>query len=389
MSIWNKVLLGLLAIASLVFFHAAVRTVKTFDYWSKQTDKFQRRLNEVRADIVQLQTADHEHPLPNKTFGVQQLRVDVARMVNNRGRIWANCQMKKVQPEVVNGAKTGRTEVNVSSDEPGVSGKMLLYVFEEGDEPNSIKYLGEFAVKASNSPNDFALLSTTQLTKLQENNLAHSKSPWVLYEMMPADQHLMRGEKPDLVAKNPAVKDELIATLPDDLRKKFFPDPDPGLSKAEQDKWKKEKWWLPEEYVLDGQVVNGAEFERKLRDYLEVMRVCEVDRTLYDDRKNALERDETYLTAAKTDSDQQLVFADRQKAQATAERKWEYKQRDATAAFYADLQRMLSFNDAAVKAAIAANAEAAKQIAKIQKEAAEEIDRRTRSMARAGSTGSN
>jgi hypothetical protein len=364
MSIWNKVLLGLLAIASLVFFHAAIRTVKTFQYWSKLTNSYEQKIKQVREDIVLLRTADHEHPMPDRTFGVQQLRFDLGRLVNNRGRIWANCQMKKVQPEVVNGAKSGRTEVSVSSDDPGISNKMLLYAFEEGDDPSSIKYLGEFAVKAIDQ-NNVGLVSTTQLTKLQENNLAHSKTPWILYEMMPADQH------------------ELFATLNDDQRKKFFEEP-VGGSKAEQDKWKKDKWWLPEEFIVDGQVVNGKTFERKLRDYLEIMRVCEVDRTLYDDRKNALERDETYLTSAKTDSDQQLVFADRQKAQATAERKWEYKQRDATAAFYADLQRMLNFNDAAVKAAIAGNAEAAKQIAKIQKDAAEEIDRRTRSMARAG-----
>ena len=390
MSIWNKVLLGLLAIASLVFFHAAIRTVKTFDYWSRQAAAFESKLKQVREDIVQLRTADHEHPLQDKTFGVQQLRFDLGRMVNNRGRIWANCQMKKVQPEKVNNVPTGRIEVQVSSDDPGISNKMLLYAFEEGDDPSTVKYLGEFAVKAINNPNDIGLVSTTQLTPLQEANLKNSsKAPWVLYEMMPADQHLMRGEKQELLAEHPEYKDDLYATLPDDLRKKFFPEPDPGLSKAEQDKWKKEKWWLPEEYVADGQVVNGKVFERKLRDYLEIMRVCEVDRTLYDDRKNALDRDKIYLTAAEADSEKQLAFADKQKTQAKDERTWEYKQRDATAEYYAALEKMLNFNEMAVKAGIAANADAAKQIAKIQKEAAEEIDRRTRSMVRFSNAGAN
>ena len=198
MSVWNKVLLGLLFVASLVFFHAAIRTVKTFDFWSTQANKFESKLKQVREDVVQLRTADHEHPLPDKTVGVQQLRFDLGRMVNNRGRIWANCQMKKVLPEVINGVKTSRTEVNVSSDEPGISNKMLLYAFEEGDEPSSVKYLGEFAVKGINQ-NNVGLVSTTQLTKLQESNLAHSTTSWVLYEMMPADQHLLRGEKQELL----------------------------------------------------------------------------------------------------------------------------------------------------------------------------------------------
>ena len=114
------------------------------------------------------------------------------------------------------------------------------------------------------------------------------------------------------------------------------------------------------------------------------MRVCEVDRTLYDDRLNALERDEAYLAAAKVDSDKQLAFATKSRAQASQERDWEFKQWKATAAHYAVLQKMLGFNETAVKEAIDANAEAARQIAKIQKDAAEQIDRRTRTMARNG-----
>jgi hypothetical protein len=388
MSIWNKVLLGLLAIASLVFFHAAIRTVKTFSYWSDLANRYEVKLKQVRDQNIQLRTADHNNPLPDKTFGVQQLRYDLGRLVSSRGRIWANCQMKKVQPEMANGVKSLHTEVNVSSDEPGITNKMMLYVFEEGDDPSSIKYLGEFAVKAINA-NDVLLVSTTQLTPLQESNLQRSKTTWVLYEMMPADQHLMRGDKQELLADHPEYKDDLYATLSDDLKKKFFPDPDPGLSKADQDKWKKEKWWLPEEHLVDGQMVNGQLFERKLRDYVEIMRVCEVDRTLYDDRVNALKRDNDDLTAAEADSKKQLAFADKQKTQAKDERNWEFKQRDAVSALYADLQKLLSFNEGVVKSAIDANAEVARKIAKIQKDAAEEIDRRTRNVARYSNAGAN
>ena len=114
------------------------------------------------------------------------------------------------------------------------------------------------------------------------------------------------------------------------------------------------------------------------------MRVCEVDRTLFDDRLNALQRDENYLTAAKADSEKQLGFATKSRAQALQEKEWEIKQRDATATHYAALQKMLGFNAAAVKAQIAANTEAARQIARFQKDEAEQIDRRTRSMVRYG-----
>jgi hypothetical protein len=363
MSVWTKVLLGLVAVAALVFFHASLRTIKTFQHWSSKCNEFERRLADVRKDIVALRTADHEHPLDDKTFGVPQLRFDLGRMLTNRGRIWTNCQKKGMQQDK---AGNGRWEATVTSDDAGYSDKMLLYAFEEGDDQAPGKYLGEFAVKAVSQNNNIVLVSTTPLTQVEQKRLANSKSTWVLYEMMPSDQH------------------ELFASLPDDLRKKFFPDPDPGLSKADQEKWKTEKWWLPEEYLLDGQIVNGKPYERKLRDYLEIMRVCEVERTLYDDRVNSLQRDENYLKSTKDDSEKQLAFAEKEKAQAVKERAWEFKQRDAAAAHFASLQKMLELNAAAVKAAMVANAEAARQIAKIQKDAAEQIDRRTHSMARYG-----
>jgi hypothetical protein len=368
MSVWNKVLLGLFFVGVLVFFHAALRTVKTFDYWSKLANAYEGKIHAVHDQIVLLRRGDPEHP-NTKIVGVQQLRFDLARMLANRGRIWPGCTKKNLQT-----GKDGHMEVTISTDE-GLSDKALLYLFEEGDDQSPGKYLGEYAVKAvDKNSNTVVLVSTTQPTQGERNSVQKSNMSWVLYEMMPADQH------------------ELFALLGDDLRKKFFSEPDPGVSKAEQAKWKNTlqnggKWWLPQDFALDGQTVNGKRFDRKLRDYLEVMRVCEVDRTLYDDRLNALQRDETYLSAAKVDSDKQGAFASKLRAQALQEREWEYKERDATAAHYAALQKMLGFNEAAVTSAIAANAEAARQIAKIQKEAAEQIDRRTRNIARYGAGG--
>lgn len=64
MSIWNKILLGLIAFASLGFFHAAARTVKTYQYWAGQTDKFEKRLKEVHEDIASLQTGNQDQEKP-------------------------------------------------------------------------------------------------------------------------------------------------------------------------------------------------------------------------------------------------------------------------------------------------------------------------------------
>jgi hypothetical protein len=366
MSVWNKVLLLLVLFASLVFFHAALRTIKTFYYWSYKADRFETDLAKTRKDIVLLRTADHEHPLENRTFGVQQLRFDLDRMLANRGRVWTNCQKKG---NVTQDAE-GRVETTVTCDEGTFSGKMRLYLFEEGDELSSSKFLGEYSVKAINqsgqSNPSLVLIGTARPTQIQLKNIRDSKGQWVLYEMLPADQH------------------ELFATLPDKLREKFFPEPESGLAKSAQDEWKDKKWWLPEEFGLDGKEVDGKPYERKLRDYLEIMLFCEAERTLYEGHLRSLKRDEGFLEAAKDDSLQQEKFAEKEKAQAITDREREAKQQKAVAEYYADLHAMLKNNETAAKDQIDANVRNAQQIAKIQKEAAEQIDRRTRSMARYG-----
>ena len=240
MSIWNKVLLGLIFIAALAFFHAALRTLKTFQYWSNQANTFETKLKQVHADIDLLRRGDPNNPAA-KIVGVQQLRFDLARMLMNRGRIWSNCTKKSVQL-----GSNGHLEVTLGCDDGSFSDKTLLYLFEEGNDQSPGKYLGEYAVKAiDNRNNTVVLVSTTLPTQIDRSNLQKSTMQCVLYEMLPADQH------------------ELFASLNEDLRKKFFPpDPDPGLSKAEQANWKNTlqnggKWWLPDEFISGGAVVNG------------------------------------------------------------------------------------------------------------------------------------
>ena len=79
----------------MAFFHAATRTVKTYEHWANLSADCEKKLKERRAEVVRLQTADHEHPLDDKTIGVQQLHIDLGRVLANRGRIWTKCTMQK------------------------------------------------------------------------------------------------------------------------------------------------------------------------------------------------------------------------------------------------------------------------------------------------------
>jgi len=252
-------------------------------------------------------------------------------------------------------------EVAISTDEssPAFSDKMLVYVFEEGDDQSPGKYLGEFRVKHVGNK-QVELASTTQMFTTLSKNVMGSKSPWVLYEMLPTDEH------------------EAFENLSDDQRK-----------------------WVSEEFAKDGQDFAGLTEHQKnlvrwgtpdasgkklrpLRDYLAVFRTCEMYRTLFADRWESADRDYKYLNAAKEEADKQLSFAEKEKTQVSIERQRALKELSAVTQHNAALQRMLEFNQTAVKEAIANNLKYAQKIAALQKEAADLIDRRTRSMAQYG-----
>jgi hypothetical protein len=351
MSIWNKILLGLIFVASLGFFHAATRSVKTYKYWADLTDKTEKILKKRNEEIAALKTADREHPLEDQTYGVQQLRVDLGRVLANRGRIWTKCDKKKAS---VN--STGITDVVVSTDEPlpsTVSDKMLVYAFEDGDDQSPGKYMGEFRVKHVGVDRQLDLASTTQMLSSLSKNVAESRKPWVLYEMMPIDEH------------------DALATLTEEQKK-----------------------LVSDEFMKDGQSVdasgkisqnpNDKRFVRPLRDYLAVFRDCEVHRTVFADRWESVQRDLNYLDAANEEAKNLLALAEKEKTKVTIEKQRAVKEYNAVAAHYADLQRMLDFNLRAFKEMAARNLETAQKIARLEKDATELIDRRTRSMAQYG-----
>jgi hypothetical protein len=341
MSIWNKVLLSLIFLATLGFFHAAIRTLKTYKHWADKVEAFDKKLSDAQKDIVSLQTADHSHPREDQTIGVRQLHIDLGRVLANRGRIWAKCEKQKAQTSTA-----GIVEVSVATDEsvPNTfTDKMMLYVFEEGDDQSPGKYLGEFQVKAV-SEKHLVLASTTQLPPSLLKNLGDSKGPWVLYEMIPTDEH------------------EALANLPEEQKK-----------------------WVSDEYLKDGQAdASGKTFVRPLRDYLAIFRACETHRTLFADRWESTRRDLGYLEAASQEAKNQEAMAEKEKTQVSTEKQRALKELKAVSEHLAALQRMFGFNKEAVSAAIVLNRQLAQGIAKMQKDAADLIDRRTRSMAQYG-----
>ena len=355
MSIWNKILLFFIGGAALAFFHAALRTVKTYQYWANQSFKFEQKIKKVREEVVSLQTADHQHPREDKTIGVQQLQIDLGRVLANRGRIWSKCDKQKA---VISG--TGIMTVTLGTDEPApFANKMIFYAFEEGDDQSPGKYLGEYRVDQV-SDKQVVLASTSKMsksldpkTKSMADHVLESKNPWILYELMPTDQH------------------EAFADMPEEQRK-----------------------WVSDEFLNDGQPIDATgklthnpsdkKFERQLRDYLAIFRSCEMHRTLFADRMEAAIRDVKYLESARTEAENLETLSEKEKTEVTAQLQRAKSEQTAVASLLAARQEVLKRFQVALQETITKNAEDAQAIARLQKEAADLIDRRTRSMAQLG-----
>ena len=116
MSIWNKVLLGLILVASIAFFILGARALQTHKYWRDQVAQLEKEL------------ADELKNKADMKDEVRQLTVGLHEQLIDRGRVWYGCRPQPVP------AETG--EVSVMTDFPdphGIETDTVLWVFDERD----------------------------------------------------------------------------------------------------------------------------------------------------------------------------------------------------------------------------------------------------------------
>ena len=347
MSVWNKVLVGLIFCASLVFFYTAARMVKTHKYWRELEQQFSDKLEALKEQDRKLVEADE---LEDKTFGIQRSQAELQRMLINRGRVWEKCEPQKVD------AKTGQVSVNIDPATPNLTGKMVVYVFEDPEGAKGGRYVGEFKV-TDVGDHSVQLAPTESLLDSELKRVASSKGPWLIYELMPVDRH------------------DVFADLSDEEKKGLLPE----VSVVEYLKdGQTAQAGDPKECVVDGK------YQRRLRDYKEIFKTCRAERTLYVDMVAALQRDAQYLTEAYDDARKQVQFAEQEVAVLRSDKATALKEEKAVVQHRANLQAMLARLQEIVAQRIKDNLALAASIAKIQLDAAQRIDERTRTMAQAG-----
>ncbi len=345
MSIWNKVLVGLISVSALVFFYMAARTLKTHQYWQKLAQKHERQIEQLEKQNQTL----IEGSGPTTDFaqmGIRQRRIELNKLLLDRGRVWRRCE-----PNVKINQADGSAAVTVAIENPdphSIADNTIVYAFEEADVQKKGRYLGEFKVTASDEKQKtIVMVPTLPLGPRQLEQLSKAQRPWNLYEILPRDSH------------------DVFASLSDTEKEDMLP-------QASR-----------EEYIGHGK--DG--FIRSLRDYRVLFSILNMRRTLMVDRIAASNFDLKLVKDALDQALKQEEAAKQDVAVATKDADRFARQRDAVGGYLAELEKEYEAVKAAISQLIEDNKAKAGRIAKQQWEAARRIDERTRAMAQSGTGG--
>jgi len=355
MTIWNKILIGLIFVASLGFFYMSVRTLKTHQYWRDLVRAFEDQIEAAEQERLELL---HGNGLEGEgaQMGIEATRSELYRMLIERGRVWYNCAPQQADRE------TG--QVSVTTDEPrphGITDKMILYVFEEEEITENAHYIGEFKVVGV-ADQQVQLQPTRKLIEKELDRLVKSEGTWSLYEKMPADNH-------DVFAQ--LTEEEKREFLPEGSVSEFIKDGQPA--EAED----------PKERLSE----DGKTYVRRLRDYKVLFSEYHRKRTYLHDLRESAERDVAALETAVAAAGQLIEARQADVVELKKELVKYRRERDAAVAHHAALQRQVTAAEAAVEKMIVSNKAIAGRIAKIQLEAVRRIDQRTRRMAQGSAAG--
>jgi len=349
MSIWNKILVGLISVASLVFFYLAARTLKTEQNWAELAAAHKAKIDQIQKENERL--VDGVEGDPSQP-GLRKVRVELYRLMVDRRRVWDHCDPK------IKLGDDGSAEVTVAFEQSphGVASKTVLYAFEEADVRQKGRYMGEYAVTSADKQKA-TLVPTSKLNPREIEKLKTAKRPWVLYEMMPRDGHDVLATLSDEQKK---------AMLPADSLAEYLKD---GKPAAKDD---------PPDRVIDGRYV------RLLRDYSVQLNSEREKLILLNDSIEAAKRDKQLVVEARALALEAEEGCKRDIDAAVKERDKFARQRDVVAEHHKRLQDKLDAVLAEVAQLLETNKAMVGQLAMFQLEAAKRIDQRARAMAQTG-----
>src|SRR5664279_5049794 len=131
MSIWSKVLVGLIMASVLPFFYLSVRLLKTNQAWRTQVNAWEKKLKETEEG----NPAAGKLSMSDLSRAVENEKTLLHDIIADRGRVWTG-----VKPEKFD-TSTGVGAVIVDAPNPNqIQPKMIVFAF------SGATYLGEFFV---------------------------------------------------------------------------------------------------------------------------------------------------------------------------------------------------------------------------------------------------
>lgn len=264
MSIWNKVLIGLIIPASLCFIFFAMRALKTHQYWRDIAQKLEKKTETL---VEQNAILMDGKPGTKDPHCIREAKLQLHKLLMNRGRIWRN-----VTPGGYN-AETGALIVTTDLPNPnGIEVGTVLYLFSQAGVPQGGRYLGAFNVVAK-ADKQLQMQPSVMMTRPEVERLQKSPGPWVMYDVIPSDEHAV------------------LAKMDDAARRADLP-----ASSVE-------------EYLKDGKAQpDGSKYVRPLRDYRVLLTDYYHQRAVMFELLDAARKDNHYLQNALADARKQEQF---------------------------------------------------------------------------------
>lgn len=302
MSLWNKILIGLIAVASIAFLYFALRTLAIENAWRQAYNKLVTKIEQEEKRNLELTGR-----AGGATRGLAQAKQELHDAMVGRGRVWRNVTPGAIDP-------SGAVSVAVEAPQPHqIAENMTLFVFDGRPIAEGGAYLGEFKV-AQVAEKQVALAPTSQFSAAELQRLKTATGPWELHDVMPPDSHTAFAGMSD---------DEIRALFPGDAGNAYVKD---GKASEAND---------PADRVKDGNYV------RPLNDYAVLFRNYLRLRSQYVDLIAAAKQDKLYIENALADTKQDEQFR-RQEIEDLKVQLAKYSaERDAVKAFRESLDKAL------------------------------------------------
>jgi hypothetical protein len=404
MSLWNKVLIGLLLLLVLPgYLYVSARTLRTHEYWRNLATDFDKKIAEVNEETREIKEGLKDGKLRDGSLCNKLAKLELDRAAINRGRVWAQCEHQAADP------KNGQVAISPATGPAGITPQMLLYLFEESEpkdqpdgqkEKETARYLGEFVV--TEVADKAVLQPTMALTAKEMKQLVESssnKGTWIAYEMIPIDRHDVFADMSD---------DDKQACLPEATLEEYKKDGQPARP-AETERKVSDEGGAKVEYARGVPVGcppgqwnkvdenEPVKYVRPLRDYRLTFRTVHEERTILADISEAVKRDLAYLKGSEEmgirgaleDVQQQLGLAEKEVADLNKEGAAMAEAKQRAVEHQTTVLGQLKNCQTNVARAIRENLAAALEIARIQTDAARQASARTQVRTVANPKGAN